>query len=63
MIEKLLKIKDVAELINLNENTIYQLIYRRKIPFVKLGRSVRFKESQILAWINKNSCDNITVRK
>jgi excisionase family DNA binding protein len=61
--EKLLKIKDVAEVLGINPHSVYRLIYQREIPFVKLGRNIRFKESQISSWINKGSHDNITDRK
>ncbi len=58
--EKLLKIKDVAEILGMRPNSIYRLIYQKKIPFVRLGRAVRFKESQLAAWIYKSSYDKIT---
>lgn len=61
--EALLKIKDVAKLIGLHENTVYKLTYRDEIPYVKIGRQVRFKESAILAWINKSSHDKIIAGK
>ena len=53
--EPLLKAKDLAEILNLSENTIYQLTYREAIPYVKFGKTVRFRESEILQWIEKNS--------
>ena len=53
--EPLLKAKDLAEILNLSENTVYQLTYREAIPYVKFGKTVRFRESEILQWIEKNS--------
>ncbi len=59
--EPLLKAKDLAEILNLSENTIYQLTYRDAIPYVKFGKTVRFRESEILQWIEKNSHGKITL--
>lgn len=57
--EALLKIKDVSELIGTSPAGVYKMIYNRQIPFVKLGKRIRFKPAQISAWISKNSYDNI----
>ena len=46
--EKLLKLKEVAEILNMNENHIYKMTYRGDIPFKKFGRALRFKESELL---------------
>lgn len=61
--EKLLTIKETAKLLHLAEITLYKMVYRREIPYIKLGRNIRFVESKITAWINKNSCDTIQGRK
>lgn len=62
MDKKLMKIKDVAELIGTHPGSVYKLIYERKIPFIKIGGRVRFDPSKISAWISKNSYDNIIVK-
>ncbi|RZD18981.1 MAG: DNA-binding protein [Candidatus Acididesulfobacter diazotrophicus] len=61
--EKLLKIKDVAEIVGLTPVAVYKLIYKRQIPFIKIGGRIRFNPSQISAWISKNSYDNIIVKR
>jgi excisionase family DNA binding protein len=64
--EKLLTVKDVAELLGLSQITVYKMIYKDAIPYIKIGRtnrSVRFNKDKIIAWINKNSCDKILDRK
>ena len=55
----LLKVKDVAEILNMAEISIYNMVYRREIPFVKIGRNLRFDRSKISAWIFENSHDKI----
>ena len=53
--EKLFKVDDVAELIKLHPMTVYRLSREGVIPGrVKLGASVRFRESAIRRWIRHN---------
>jgi excisionase family DNA binding protein len=61
--EKLLTIKECAKLLHLADITLYKMVYRREIPFVKIGRSVRFSEVKINAWLQRNSYDTIESRK
>jgi excisionase family DNA binding protein len=63
MDKQLLTVKQVSELINIAPLTIYKLTYERKIPFVKIGRIVRFDKDKILSWLNSNSYDIINNRK
>ena len=43
--------KQIAEYLGYSESYIRQLVCAKKIPYVKLGRSLRFEESDIQAWI------------
>ena len=45
--EHLMKAKEVAALLKVAKTTPYAWAYRRQIPFVKVGRSLRFKQSDI----------------
>jgi len=51
--EKLLTIKELSELLQVKKGTIYQWVHMGFVPYIKLGTGVRFKESQIEAWIRK----------
>jgi excisionase family DNA binding protein len=53
--ERLLDIEKLSEMLGVKRATIYAWIYRKKIPFIKLGRLLRFRESEILDWIAKQS--------
>lgn len=45
-------IKDLQELFNVDRTTIYE--WRRAgLPYYKLGGSVRFKEEEVLEWIER----------
>lgn len=56
MEDRLLKIEEVAKIINYKISSLYQLIYRKLIPVIKIsGRSVRFSEKEIKEWIQSKS--------
>ena len=55
----LIKIKDVAEMLAMNQSNIYKLVYHKAIPYIKIGGALRFDKDKIIAWINQNSCDMI----
>ena len=52
--EKLLTAKQVSALIEVNPSTIYQWVHLGLIPYVKLGKCVRFKKTELFHWIDKN---------
>ena len=53
--EKLLSIGELSEKLGIPIATLYTWTCKKKIPYVKLGRLVRFKESEITEWISKKS--------
>ncbi len=53
--EKLMMIQEVAEVTQLKLATIRKYISLEKIPFVRLGKSIRFRPSEIEAWIEGGS--------
>lgn len=53
-VEILLKVSDVARLLNLSQQQVYRLIYKKKLPFHKFEGSYRFKKSDIDEYIRKN---------
>ena len=48
--QKLLNVKQAAELLGYEVATIYDKTHRRIIPFMKKGRKLWFKEDELLAW-------------
>ena len=46
-----LKLKDVAELLNVSENTIRRWIADGKIPYYRLHNQLRFSRSEIENWV------------
>lgn len=49
--EKLLNIKDVEDRLNIPRSTLRAWIFQRKIPVLRIGRLVRFKESDLDRWL------------
>lgn len=46
--------KQVSELIEVKPSTVYQWVHLGLIPYVKLGKCVRFKKVDLFRWIDKN---------
>lgn len=50
--EKLLTVDEVAKMLCLDVTTVYQLVWRRRIPSVKISRRcVRFDPAAIKNWL------------
>lgn len=52
--ERLMTAKQVSELIEVRPSTVYQWVHLGLIPYVKLGKCVRFKKAELFRWIDKN---------
>ena len=53
MMENILTIREVADLLKINEKTVYKLAADAKIPGFKVGGSWRFDHATITKWIEK----------
>lgn len=51
---KLLNMDEASNLLGLKKSTLYQLVMRKQITHVKLGKLTRFRPEDIQAYINKN---------
>jgi excisionase family DNA binding protein len=51
--ETLLDIDELGTLINIKTATLRKYVALRKIPFVKVGRLVRFSPSEIEQWLTR----------
>ncbi|MEA2011705.1 MAG: PTS sugar transporter subunit IIA [Verrucomicrobiota bacterium] len=52
-----LKVKDIAELLQVSEKTIYRWINKNKIPYYKINHQYRFKTDDINKWSVRNKYD------
>ncbi len=48
---KILTVKEVSELLNVEISTVYAWAEQRKIPSFKMNGSLRFSEGDIKTWI------------
>lgn len=51
--DEILTIREVAELLKINEKTAYRLAAEGKIPGFKVGGSWRFDRQEIFNWIKR----------
>jgi len=51
---KLLTVKQVAEILQVTEQTVYNLMSRGKLEKVKVGRASRIEETELQEYINRN---------
>jgi excisionase family DNA binding protein len=50
-VDGLLTIADVAEILKISVPTVRRLQQQRKIPFVKVGGSIRFARSDVASYL------------
>jgi len=49
--EKLLDIRSLAEWLGMGTSTLYHMMARREIPFIRVGRLARFEKTAIDKWL------------
>ena len=66
----LLDIHGVAEVLSVTPRHIQRLVAERRIPFLKIGRFVRFDRAELSVWLDeqrvastRSSCCGRTVRR
>jgi len=55
--DQILTVREVAELLKINEKTAYKLAADLKLPGFKVGGSWRFRRSDIDAWIEEKKIE------
>ena len=55
MNKRLVTVRELAEYIGISQDTIYSHVSQRRIPFVKIGRLLKFDLKAIDEWITQNS--------
>lgn len=51
--QNLLTIGQLSDLLQVPQKTIRDWVYKRKIPFKRVGRLIRFYGKDIVTWINQ----------
>ncbi len=56
---KLFTVRELSEIIRLKKSSIYSLVYRKAIPYVKIGSKILFKLSDIEKFIEQNTHESL----
>lgn len=56
--ETLLTVPQVAEMLGVEKTWVQRAVKRGEIPYVRLGRYLRFREESIAAWIREQEHSN-----
>jgi excisionase family DNA binding protein len=51
--DRLLNVREAANLLSLRPRTLYKLSYERRLPVVKVGRATRFRLSSLVRLIEE----------
>lgn len=51
---KFLTIDDVSEMLQVTRSTVYNL-KKKGMPFIKLGKNIRFDQDEVINWVKQNS--------
>ena len=54
VVPKLLTMDELAERLGVTHRHVRRLVAERRVPFVKVGRFVRFDPARISAWLDSN---------
>jgi len=52
-----LTIEELCQMLKLKKSYIYDLTYRKKIPFIKIGRHLRFDLEEVTKWLTANKVE------
>lgn len=52
---RFLNVPELAQWLGCTQKHIRNLVFRREIPFVKVGRLVRFNVGEVQRWLQKGS--------
>lgn len=55
MEKRFLGIRELAEYLGITEGTVYVWVCHRKIPYLKVGRLVKFDMRKIEKWLEESS--------
>ena len=53
--EKIMTIPEVAEYLKVSKAKVYIMVQRGLIPYIRLDRNVRIRESDLIRWLEKQT--------
>ncbi|MGE5183155.1 MAG: helix-turn-helix domain-containing protein [Acidobacteriota bacterium] len=61
--EPVLGVHDVARLLRVGRNTVYELVGRNEIPHRRLGKQIRFSRDALMSWLGSWSSQGAKERQ
>ena len=61
-IDDFVSIQELSQWLNIPVPTLYDWVHRKRIPFIKLGRLLRFDREAIRKWIFEKSVESINLK-
>ena len=52
---KLLNIDETSAYLGIKKPTLYSWVFQKKIPYIKVGRMIRFNVNELLLWLEEKS--------
>lgn len=52
---RLITIQEAEEYTGLSPHTLYAMVSQRRVPYVKVGRLVKFDQAMLQAWIKQHT--------
>jgi excisionase family DNA binding protein len=49
--EQILTVPQVAKFLQISRSKAYYMVTRKQIPYIRLGRNVRVRKSDLLKWL------------
>ena len=53
--QRLMSVKEAAAYVGLSPHTVYAMVNQRRIPYVKVGRLVKFDQAMLDAWLKQHT--------
>ena len=53
--EMIYTVPEVAEYLKMSKSKVYDLVKRQKIPYIRIGRNVRIRQSDLDEWLEEQT--------
>ena len=60
---KTLIAEEIADMLRVTKGRVYELVRQGRLPAVRIGRQVRFREETVVAWLAKLESGDAVFRK
>ena len=54
-LEPIYTVPEVAQYLKISKSKAYHLVQRREIPYIRIGKNVRIRHSDLMQWLDENT--------